>query len=67
MQRRNQKLVEESPSPVISPERRKSVMMRKAAKSAGYTNAGTVEFIYDLDREEHYFLEMNTRIRSSTR
>ena len=65
VQRRNQKLVEESPSPVIGPERRKQICddAVKLAKSAGYTNAGTVEFIYDLDREEHYFLEMNTRIQ----
>ena len=65
VQRRNQKLVEESPSPVISEERRKQICEDavKLAKSAGYTNAGTVEFIYDLDREEHYFLEMNTRIQ----
>ncbi|TVR48481.1 MAG: acetyl-CoA carboxylase biotin carboxylase subunit [Planctomycetota bacterium] len=65
VQRRNQKLVEESPSPVISDERRAQICADavRLARSSGYTNAGTVEFIYDLDRGEHYFLEMNTRIQ----
>jgi acetyl-CoA carboxylase biotin carboxylase subunit len=65
VQRRNQKLVEESPSPVITAEQRQQLCQDavKLAKAAGYTNAGTVEFIYDLDRQEHYFLEMNTRIQ----
>ena len=64
-QRRHQKLVEESPSPVITPEIRKSMGADavKLAKAAGYYNAGTVEFIYDLDRKAYYFLEMNTRIQ----
>ncbi|MBA2482278.1 MAG: acetyl-CoA carboxylase biotin carboxylase subunit [Planctomycetes bacterium] len=64
-QRRHQKLVEESPSPVITPETRKQMCADavKLAKAAGYWNAGTVEFIYDLDRKAYYFLEMNTRIQ----
>jgi acetyl-CoA carboxylase biotin carboxylase subunit len=64
-QRRHQKLVEESPSPVITPEIRKTMGLDavKLAKAAGYYNAGTVEFIYDLDRKAYYFLEMNTRIQ----
>ncbi|NUP87587.1 MAG: ATP-grasp domain-containing protein, partial [Burkholderiaceae bacterium] len=64
-QRRHQKLVEESPSPVITAEIRKSMGADavKLAKAAGYYNAGTVEFIYDLDRKAYYFLEMNTRIQ----
>ncbi len=64
-QRRHQKLVEESPSPVITPEIRASMLADavKLAKAAGYYNAGTVEFIYDLDRKAYYFLEMNTRIQ----
>jgi acetyl-CoA carboxylase biotin carboxylase subunit len=64
-QRRHQKLVEESPSPVITPEVRKTMGIDavKLAKAAGYYNAGTVEFIYDLDRKAYYFLEMNTRIQ----
>ncbi|MFW5830325.1 MAG: acetyl-CoA carboxylase biotin carboxylase subunit [Planctomycetota bacterium] len=65
VQRRNQKLVEESPSPVINDAQRQQMYADavKLAKAAGYTNAGTVEFIYDLDRKQHYFLEMNTRIQ----
>ncbi len=64
-QRRHQKLVEESPSPVITPEIRRSMCADavKLAKAANYYNAGTVEFIYDLDRKAYYFLEMNTRIQ----
>ncbi len=64
-QRRHQKLVEESPSPVITPEIRRAMCADavKLAKAAGYYNAGTVEFIYDLDRKAYYFLEMNTRIQ----
>jgi acetyl-CoA carboxylase biotin carboxylase subunit len=64
-QRRHQKLVEESPSPVIDDATRKRMMADavKLAKAAGYYNAGTVEFIYDLDRKAYYFLEMNTRIQ----
>ena len=64
-QRRHQKLVEESPSPVITPEVRASMCADavKLAKAAGYYNAGTVEFIYDLDRKAYFFLEMNTRIQ----
>ncbi len=64
-QRRHQKLVEESPSPVITAETRAKMNADavKLAKAAGYHNAGTVEFIYDLDRQAYYFLEMNTRIQ----
>ncbi len=64
-QRRHQKLVEESPSPVITPATRASMSADavKLAKAANYYNAGTVEFIYDLDRKAYYFLEMNTRIQ----
>jgi acetyl-CoA carboxylase biotin carboxylase subunit len=64
-QRRHQKLVEESPSPVITQAVRTSMMEAavKLAKAAKYHNAGTVEFIYDLERQAYYFLEMNTRIQ----
>jgi acetyl-CoA carboxylase biotin carboxylase subunit len=64
-QRRHQKLLEESPSPVITAEQRKAMCADavKLAKAANYSNAGTVEFIYDLDRKAYFFLEMNTRIQ----
>ena len=64
VQRNNQKLIEESPSPVVSPEMRKAMMEAAvtAAKTVGYTNAGTIEFIVDRDRN-FYFMEMNTRIQ----
>jgi acetyl-CoA carboxylase biotin carboxylase subunit len=64
MQRRNQKVIEESPSPVMTPLLRR--MMGQAAvhlaKGVGYENAGTVEFIVDRDGK-FYFIEMNTRIQ----
>ena len=65
VQRRNQKLVEESPSPVITDEQRKQMCddAVKLAKAANYHNAGTVEYVYDLDRKQHFFLEMNTRLQ----
>ncbi|MDA3963579.1 MAG: acetyl-CoA carboxylase biotin carboxylase subunit [Planctomycetota bacterium] len=65
VQRRHQKLVEESPCPNITQEQREAVWADavKLARAAGYTNAGTVEFVYDLDRSQHYFLEMNTRLQ----
>src|SRR5690606_32926101 len=64
-QRRHQKLVEESPSPVIDAETRAKMNddAVRLAKAVGYYNAGTVEFIYDLDRKAYYFLEVNTRIQ----
>ena len=64
-QRRHQKLIEESPSPVIDDAIRAAMSADaiKLAKAAKYFNAGTIEFIYDLDRKSYYFLEMNTRIQ----
>lgn len=64
MQRRYQKVVEEAPSPAVSPEMRErlSAAARKAAAAASYENAGTVEFIADKDLN-FYFLEMNTRLQ----
>ena len=64
LQRRNQKVVEESPSVAISDETRASMCADaiRAAKAAGYTNAGTVEFILDGDGN-YYFIEMNTRLQ----
>ncbi len=64
VQRNHQKLVEESPSAAISEGLRNKMgeMAVKAAKAAGYVNAGTIEFL--LDRDGHfYFIEMNTRIQ----
>ncbi len=64
MQRRNQKVLEESPSPLMTDELRQQMQEAavKAAKAAGYCNAGTIEFLVDKDRN-FYFMEMNTRIQ----
>src|SRR5699024_4543220 len=64
VQRRNQKVVEEAPSPFISAATRERMgeIAKKAAREIGYTNAGTIEFLVDND-ENFYFLEMNTRIQ----
>ena len=64
IQRRYQKIIEESPSPTLTEEKRQQLWATavKLCKEIGYKNAGTVEFI--VDREQHfYFLEMNTRIQ----
>ena len=64
VQRRHQKLIEESPSPAVSPEVRKRInaVLEKTMKEIGYQNAGTVEFLMDEDGSLH-FIEMNTRIQ----
>ena len=64
MQRRNQKVLEESPSPLMTPELRKAMQEAavRAAKACGYYNAGTIEFLVDDDRN-FYLMEMNTRIQ----
>jgi acetyl-CoA carboxylase biotin carboxylase subunit len=64
IQRRHQKLVEESPSPVLDAKRRKELggKVTRALEKIGYTNAGTVEFLMDADGAI-YFIEMNTRIQ----
>jgi len=64
IQRRNQKVLEESPSPAMSKELRKRMgeAAVNAAKAVGYENAGTIEFLLDKNGE-FYFMEMNTRIQ----
>ena len=64
VQRKNQKLIEESPSPAITPEIRANMMeaAKKAALAVGYENAGTVEFLLDKDKN-FYFMEMYTRLQ----
>ena len=64
-QRRHQKLVEESPSPVLAPAPRDEICDAavRLARGVAYENAGTVEFIYDPAAERCYFIEMNTRIQ----
>lgn len=65
VQRRNQKLVEESPSPSVPPEVRSRLgeVSVKAAKAIGYRGAGTFEFIFDNTTKEFFFMEMNTRLQ----
>src|SRR3954447_11886901 len=64
LQRRHQKLVEESPSPVLKPKVREALCASavRLIKAAGYTNAGTVEFLVDKD-QNFYILEVNARIQ----
>ncbi|HNZ87071.1 MAG TPA: biotin carboxylase N-terminal domain-containing protein, partial [Methanofastidiosum sp.] len=65
IQRRHQKLVEEGPSPAISPEIRKRMgeAAVKAALAANYEGAGTVEFLFNDKENDFYFMEMNTRVQ----
>jgi acetyl-CoA carboxylase biotin carboxylase subunit len=64
VQRKNQKLIEESPSPSITPEIRQGMIeaASKAAKAVDYNSVGTVEFLLDKDKN-FYFMEMNTRLQ----
>jgi acetyl-CoA carboxylase biotin carboxylase subunit len=64
IQRRHQKLIEEAPSTAVTPELREQISenLRVALKAIGYTNAGTVEFLMDQDRNL-YFIEVNARIQ----
>ena len=64
IQRRHQKLLEESPSPALSAEVRERVIskLREAIRAIGYTNAGTVEFLMD-EKGDLYFIEVNARIQ----
>jgi len=65
IQRRHQKLLEEAPSPAIDKNIRKKLgeIAVQAAKSVEYDSAGTIEFLYDMETKEFYFMEMNTRIQ----
>lgn len=65
VQRRHQKIIEESPSPLLTPELREQMGQAAvmAAKAVHYHNAGTVEFIFDPSLSTFYFLEMNTRLQ----
>ena len=64
LQRRHQKVLEEAPSPLVDPDmrRRMGEVAVRVAQAAGYTNAGTVEFLVD-QQKNFYFLEMNTRLQ----
>lgn len=64
MQRRNQKVLEETPSPIMTPDLRERMGRAAvaAAKACGYCNAGTIEFLVDANKN-FYFMEMNTRIQ----
>src|SRR5437868_7171904 len=64
IQRRHQKLIEESPSPALTPALRQAIgeAAVKACREIGYVNAGTMEFLLD-ENQNYYFMEMNTRIQ----
>ena len=64
IQRRHQKIIEETPSPALTPQLRNTMgeTAIRVAEAAGYYNAGTVEFLLDKDKN-FYFLEVNTRIQ----
>ncbi len=64
LQRRHQKVIEESPSPAMTPQKRAEMgeIIRRAVKETGYTSLGTLEFLMD-EKGDLYFLEMNTRVQ----
>jgi acetyl-CoA carboxylase biotin carboxylase subunit len=64
LQRRHQKVMEEAPSPAMTPEKRQEMgeIIRKAVRETGYTSLGTLEFLMD-EKKDLYFLEMNTRVQ----
>ena len=65
IQRRHQKLIEEAPSPALTPERRRKLLKAavRAAQACRLRNVATIEFLWDEDTQEFYFMEMNTRIQ----
>jgi urea carboxylase len=65
LQRRNQKVVEEAPAPCLAPAKRAELIAAavRLGEAARYLSAGTVEFLYDAQREDFFFLEMNTRLQ----
>jgi acetyl-CoA carboxylase biotin carboxylase subunit len=65
MQRRNQKIIEECPSPLLTPQLRESMgdASVELVRKIGYQNAGTIEYLVDEGAENFYFMEMNTRIQ----
>ncbi|WP_230291426.1 urea carboxylase [Croceicoccus sp. Ery5] len=65
LQRRNQKVVEEAPAPCLSDAKRAELIAAavRLGEAANYRSAGTVEFLFDAEREEFFFLEMNTRLQ----
>ncbi|MBV0891102.1 pyruvate carboxylase [Paracoccus sp. Z118] len=65
VQRRNQKVVERAPAPYLTPEQRAEVcaLALKIGQAVGYQNAGTVEFLMDMDSDRFYFIEVNPRVQ----
>lgn len=65
LQRRYQKIIEEAPAPGMTPQLREAMGRTAcdAARAVGYEGAGTVEFIFDADTNDYYFMEMNTRLQ----
>ncbi|MDT1061451.1 pyruvate carboxylase [Paracoccus sp. CPCC 101403] len=65
VQRRNQKVVERAPAPYLSEEQRAEVceLALKIGRAVGYQNAGTVEFLMDMDSQSFYFIEVNPRVQ----
>ncbi len=65
LQRRNQKVLEEAPAFVLSDEKRKEIceLAVRAGRAVNYSNAGTIEFLYETKSQNIYFMEMNTRVQ----
>ena len=65
VQRRNQKVLERAPAPYLSPAQRAEIceLGRKVCQHVGYENAGTVEFLMDMESDEFYFIEVNPRVQ----